>query len=152
MVNTEFLGCSNILNIVIDYLIYSDFNHFSLCFSKIEIWRNWKLKQRKACLVLKRFFRFLKADLDIKKKFIKKLFSNKKYRRKYIFVHDVPSPHICLKREPPYFLKRGIKNFKQYTRYLVKPTLKQLENFLSDKPLNSWNYYLFLCDNLDVFF
>ena len=149
---TDLTTCNLVLNIIIDYLPYSDYNHLSNILPTIEIWREWKNKQKKACFVLKQFFNFLLADIQIKKKFIKKLFNDKKYRRKYVFIHDYPSPHICLKKQPPYFLKRGITHFKQYTRYMIKPTLAELELFLSDKPVNTWNYYLFLCDNLYVFF
>lgn len=141
-----------VLDIISKYLQYEEYNHLATILPIIEVFRPWKLKQKKACQILKKFIKLILSNIIIKKKFINKLFNDKYYRRKYLFIHEEPSPHICLKKKPPYFLTRGIKEFKQYKKYMVYPTLNELEEFLSYQPIDTWQYYLFACNNLKIYF
>ena len=146
--STSFYQNLIVMNQVASFLSFKDYETLTQAFPVTQMFREWKLKQKESCKKIKAFFKFLQADIKIKKAFIQKLFSDRSYRRKYLYIHNEPSPHICLKISPPYYLRRGIKRFDGYKHYFENPSFEDLQSFLSTKPVHTWQYYLFVCDDI----
>ena len=60
--------------------------------------------QKKKNYYFKNWKSLINSRIVIKKKIIKRLINDQKFRNKYLFIHSEPQPHICLKKCPNIFL------------------------------------------------
>ena len=135
---------------ICDFLPLQGFYTLSNCYPPVQRYTSYKRHQNWAIKKLISFVRIVEANIRVKELFITKLIKSKEYRRKYLYIHHIPIPHLCLKRDPPFFLKRGIQMLVDYMDYLDPSIVDTLDRFLEINPVHTWQYYFFITDDLEI--
>ena len=100
------------------------------------------IKHEKATAKIKMLMRQYVSKSIARHKFIKKILIDPSFREKYIYIHQDPEPHVCIKNWTPYFSKIVLHNIIVFRKSIAQKTYDRVAEVLENIPESQWNHYL----------